>query len=67
MALADVDGVYGAPRFHKAAVKAGLRPLVGAALTLADGSRLPLLVETRAGYRSLCRLLTRVKLRVPKG
>ena len=66
-ALLDVDGVYGAPRFHKAARAAGVRPLVGAALTLADGSRLGLLVESRAGYRALCRLLTRVKARAPKG
>src|SRR5262245_32242854 len=67
VALADVDGVYGAPRFHKAARAAGVRPLVGAALTLADGTRLGLLVESRAGYRALGRLVTRVKARAPKG
>src|SRR5262249_28088337 len=67
VALADVDGVYGAPRFHKAARVAGVRPLVGAALTLANGTRLGLLVEFRAGYRALGRLVTRVKARAPKG
>jgi error-prone DNA polymerase len=67
LGLLDVDGVYGAVRFYKAATAAGVRPLVGAALTLADGARLPVLVETRAGYRTLCRLLTRVKARAPKG
>jgi error-prone DNA polymerase len=67
LALLDVDGVYGGPRFHKAARAAGVRPLVGAALTLADGTRLNLLVESRAGYRALCRLITRVKARAPKG
>jgi error-prone DNA polymerase len=67
LALVDVDGVYGAPRFHKAAQAAGVRPLVGAALTLPDGTRLHLLVETRAGYRALGRLVTRVKMRAPKG
>ena len=67
LALLDVDGVYGGPRFHKAAQAAGVRPLVGAALTLADGTRLNLLVESRAGYRALCRLITRVKARAPKG
>jgi error-prone DNA polymerase len=67
LALVDVDGVYGAPRFHKAAQAAGVRPLVGAALTLADDTRLGLLVESRAGYRALGRLLTRVKARAPKG
>ena len=67
LALVDVDGLYGAVRFHQAASAAGLRPLVGTALTLADGTRLSLLVETREGYRSLCRLLTRVKFRAAKG
>jgi error-prone DNA polymerase len=67
VALVDTDGVYGAVRFHKAAVAAGIRPLVGAALTLVDGARLPLLVETQAGYRALGRLITRVKARAPKG
>jgi error-prone DNA polymerase len=67
LALLDVDGVYGAPRFHKAAQAAGVRPIVGAALTLADGTRLGLLVESRTGYRTLCRLITQVKARAPKG
>jgi len=35
LALGDRDGVYGAPRFHKAATAAGIRALVGAELTLA--------------------------------
>src|SRR5688572_7191996 len=67
LALVDRDGLYGAPRFHQAAMKAGIRPLVGAEVTLADGTRLPLLVEDRDGYRNLCRLLTRMKLGAPKG
>ena len=32
MALLDRDGVYGIPRFHKAAVAAGIRPIIGAEL-----------------------------------
>jgi error-prone DNA polymerase len=67
VALVDRDGVYGAPRFHQAAVRAGIKPLVGSEVTLADGSRLPLLVEDREGYQNLCRLLTRMKLGAPKG
>jgi error-prone DNA polymerase len=67
VALVDRDGVYGAPRFHQAAVRAGLKPLVGAEVTLAGGARLPLLVEDREGYQNLCRLLTRTKLAAPKG
>jgi error-prone DNA polymerase len=67
MALVDRDGVYGAPRFHLAARKAGLRAHIGAEVTAVDGFRYPLLVETRAGYQNLCRLLTRMKLGAPKG
>jgi error-prone DNA polymerase len=67
LALVDRDGVYGAARCHRAAEQAGLRALVGSELTLADGARLPVLVEDRDGYRNLCRLVTRLKLGAPKG
>ncbi|MGH9657504.1 MAG: DNA polymerase III subunit alpha, partial [Bryobacteraceae bacterium] len=67
MALLDRDGLYGAPRFHLAAKKAGLRAHIGAEVTSTDGRRYPLLVESRAGYRNLCRLITRLKLRAKKG
>jgi error-prone DNA polymerase len=110
MALLDADGVYGAPRFHKAAKQAGLRAIIGAELTIvaairdsgpgirqtlrasasprrtpdpgsriptfrapspesrAPGAwRLPVLVSSAEGYRNLCRLITRMKMRAPKG
>ena len=38
LALLDRDGVYGAPRLHQAARARGQRALVGAEVTLADGS-----------------------------
>jgi error-prone DNA polymerase len=56
--LADVGGVYGAPRFHTAARGAGLRPLVGAELEVEGAGTLALLCEDRQGYKNLCRLLT---------
>jgi len=65
--LVDRDGVYGAPRLTRAAANAGVKPIVGSEITLADGSRLPLLVEDREGYQNLCRLITRMKLGAPKG
>ena len=37
LALLDRDGVYGAPRFHKAALAAGIKPIVGCELTIAKG------------------------------
>jgi error-prone DNA polymerase len=75
LALLDRDGVYGAPRFHKAALAAGIRPLIGAELTVGAGGAgqaggagpfvLPVLCESAEGYRNLCRLVTRMKLRAP--
>src|SRR5688572_13331150 len=92
VALIDRDGVSGAPRFHKAALAAGIRPLIGAELTIdacrepgpgnrdpetrSSGSRipdpgsrfsLPVLVSSQEGWRNLCRLISRMKLRAPKG
>src|SRR5438874_2507057 len=107
LALVDRDGVYGAPRFHVAAKKAGLKAIIGAELTIGmrdagcgtrtaglawrtpdPGMRtadprlrtldpapcaperifkLPVLIESQEGYRNLCRLLTTMKLRAPKG
>jgi len=61
LALADRDGVYGAPRFFAAARRAGIRPLVGADVSLPDAPPLLLLVENAAGYKNLCRLLTRAR------
>ena len=86
LALLDRDGVYGAPRFHQAAIAAGIRPIVGAELTIdeaqeagtqsdqASVSRVPPDLCTaspssskRGGLPNLCRLITRMKLRAPKG
>src|SRR5687768_6475911 len=89
IALLDADGVYGAPRFHKAAKQAGLKALIGAELTIDGGAiktggskkqdppyaagpgahlwRLPVLVSSAEGYQNLCRLVTRMKMRAPKG
>jgi error-prone DNA polymerase len=70
LALGDRDGVYGAPRFHRAAQQAGVRALIGCALRTSHAARrseLYVLVENRTGYRNLCKLLTRTKLRAAKG
>src|SRR6266704_2923231 len=67
LALADARGVYGAPRFFQAARCAGLRALVGAEVAVAGAGSLWLLVEERAGYKNLCRLLTAGALGRAKG
>lgn len=66
IAIMDRDGLYGAPRFHMAAKKAGIRAHIGAEITTVNGRRAPLLCENQKGYQNLCRLITRMKLRVPK-
>jgi len=66
MALVDRDGLYGAPRFHFAAKKAEVRAHIGAEVTCTDGTVYPLLVRSRVGYRNLCHLITRMKLRAKK-
>ena len=63
LALADRGGVYGAPRFHQAARRAGVRAILGAEIDLETGegesdARLLLLVESSRGWRGLSRLLT---------
>ncbi|HYV40683.1 MAG TPA: PHP domain-containing protein, partial [Thermoanaerobaculia bacterium] len=89
VALVDRNGVYGAPRFFKAANAAGIKALVGAEVILDFGfsisdsrprrassiqnpkskiqNRITLLVENRAGYKNLCRLITEGAAGKPKG
>jgi len=67
MALLDRDGMYGSPRFHLAMTKIGLKAHIGAEMSCAEGGRLVLLVSSAEGYKNLCRLLTRMKLRSEKG
>ena len=77
MALLDHDGVYGAARFHLAAKKCGVKAHIGAEITVRLNSTgcekasmsartVPLLVRNRTGYQNLCRLITLMKMRVPK-
>ena len=80
VALLDRDGLYGAPQFYRAAKAAGLKAIVGAELTIGSDPEiakrpagapkpwtLPVLVESAEGYRQLCRIITRAKLKSPKG
>src|SRR3954454_18755286 len=56
LALTDHDNLHAALDFATLANGAGLQPITGAELTLADGTHLTLLVETPAGYGNLSRL-----------
>lgn len=66
-ALCERNGVYSAVRAHQSGKENGVRSIVGSEVTMEDGSVIPLLVASRGGYRNLCRLLTRAKLRSEKG
>ena len=58
LALTDHDGVFGSLEFAHAAKAFGVRPITGVEVTLADGSHVTLLVESKRGYSNLSRLLT---------
>ncbi len=70
VALTDRDGLYGAARFVQACQRGGVRPVLGASITVRASSPPPpggwgrlsthvvLLAENAAGYANLCRLLT---------
>jgi error-prone DNA polymerase len=57
-ALTDHDGAWGSMEFAHACKGFGVRAITGAEVTVAD-SHLTLLVESAAGYRNLCRLLSK--------
>jgi len=66
LAITDLNNLFGAIKFYKAARGAGVKPLVGAELFVqglsSDASalsRLLVLVQNRAGYLNLCELLAR--------
>jgi error-prone DNA polymerase len=61
VALTDRDGLYGAARFVAACQKEGVRPILGASLTIrerGDDAPVVLLAQDDRGYANLCRLLT---------
>jgi error-prone DNA polymerase len=68
VALTDRDGLYGAARFVAACAEAGIRPILGASVTVRAPATPPamppvdahvvLLAHDETGYANLCRLLT---------
>ncbi len=67
LALTDHNGMYGVVRFWKAAQEWGLKPIIGAEVTLADAGHLTLLAENQRGYANLCRLISAGQLAGQKG
>ena len=76
LALTDHDALYGAVPFTLAAQAAGIKPILGAEMTLVQEdpilgemahAHLTLLVETAEGYVNLCRLITLARRGQEKG
>src|SRR6476661_5829353 len=66
LGITDLNNLFGAIKFYKAARGAGVKPLIGAEVLLqgvgADAaamSRVIVLVQNRTGYLNLCELLAR--------
>lgn len=67
IAITDIDGVYGIVRAHVRAKALGVQLIIGSQVTLADHSRLVLLVRDHVGYQNLCRIVSKGRLEHPKG
>ncbi|MFP4067666.1 MAG: error-prone DNA polymerase [Spirochaetaceae bacterium] len=67
IALTDRDGLYGAVSAFLEAKRLGIHLILGAQISLDDGSQVVLLARTHRGYRNLTRLVTRGRMRSPKG
>ena len=73
VAMTDRDGLYGAARFVRACEAEGVRPILGASLTVrapeAPGrdAHVVLLAEDDRGYANLCRLVTDAQLLGERG
>lgn len=67
LAVTDHDGLYGVVRFWRAATERGIRPIIGAELTLEEGHHIVLLAQNMRGYTSLCHLISHAQLRGSKG
>src|SRR6266496_4740626 len=70
VALTDRDGLYGAPRFVAACRHYGVRPILGATLTVrtvGGDRRVTLLARDAAGYGNLCRVITVAQMSGERG
>ena len=67
LALTDRNGVYGIVRAHVKARALGIKLIVGSQITLEDESEIVLLAQNQKGYARLCRLISKARLRSPKG
>jgi error-prone DNA polymerase len=67
LAITDECSVAGVVRAHVAAKERKLKLIVGTEVALADGPKLVLLATDRESYGRMCALITRGRMRTPKG
>ena len=67
LAITDECSLAGVVRAHRAAKEVGLPLLIGAEFRLADGLKIVLLAQNRAGYGNLAALITLARRRAEKG
>ncbi len=67
VAISDLDGLYGIVRAHRAAKEQGIKLVVGAEVTLEEAPPLLLLAKNALGYKNLSTLISRGRMRSPKG
>ncbi len=67
LAITDCGSLAGVVRAHRAAKEHGLHLIIGAEITPVDAPPLVLLAPDRPAYGKLARLITRGRLRSPKG
>jgi error-prone DNA polymerase len=67
IAITDECSVAGIVRAHVAAKEHKLKLIVGTEVKLADGPKLVLLATDRASYGRMCALITKGRMRTPKG
>ncbi|MBT6346141.1 MAG: DNA polymerase III subunit alpha [Nitrospina sp.] len=57
LALTDTNGLYGAVPFYQSAIKAGIKPILGAEI-VSGNHRAVLLAKNMQGFAELCRVIT---------
>jgi error-prone DNA polymerase len=67
LALTDHNTLASAVRFSGLAKEAGIKPILGAEITLDSGHHIVILARNKEGYKNLCRILTKAHLGSPRG